>query len=64
MTGDERNFLLSFKEQNPQWELLGLDNIKEVASLPSVQWKLLNLSGMDKAKHKEATAKLKQVLFG
>ncbi|AZI56001.1 nucleotidyl transferase AbiEii/AbiGii toxin family protein [Epilithonimonas vandammei] len=64
MTENERHFLLSFKEQNPKWELLGLDNIEEVANLPSVQWKLLNLSRMDKAKHKEATDKLKQVLFG
>ena len=64
MTENERHFLLSFKEQNPKWELLGLDNIEEVANLPSVQWKLLNLSRMDKAKHKEATDKLKQVQFG
>lgn len=64
ITDNERNFLLSFKEQNPQWKLLGLENIKEIANLPSVQWKLLNLSRMDKIKYKEATYKLKQVLFG
>lgn len=64
MTADEKQFLQSFKEQDPQWGLLGLPNIKEVASLPSVQWKLLNLSRMDKAKHKDATVKLKKVLFG
>ncbi|MDV3709461.1 hypothetical protein CMT55_08470 [Elizabethkingia anophelis] len=64
MTADERKFLLSFKERNPQWELLGLPNMEEVAHLPSVQWKLLNLSKMDKTKHKEATDKLKGILFG
>lgn len=63
MTADERKFLLSFKERNPQWKLLGLPNIEEVASLPSVQWKLLNLSKMDKAKHRQAVEKLKDVLL-
>ncbi|MFT3945611.1 MAG: nucleotidyl transferase AbiEii/AbiGii toxin family protein [Agriterribacter sp.] len=63
MTDDERHFLLSFKERNPQWELLGLDNIDEVSNLPSVQWKLLNLSKMDNKKHIQAIQKLKEVLF-
>lgn len=64
MTDDERYFLLSFKKRNPQWELLGLDNMEEVANLPSVQWKLLNLSKMDNKKHEQATEKLKSILFG
>src|SRR5690606_8497335 len=63
MTDDERYFLLSFKKRNPQWELLGLDNMEEVANLPSVQWKLLNLSKMDNKKHEQATEKLKSILF-
>lgn len=63
MTSDERAFLLSFKERNPQWELLGLPRTEEVALLPSVQWKLLNLSKMDKRKHRQAAEKLKEVLF-
>lgn len=37
MTAVERKFLLSFKERNPQWELLGLSNMEEVSNLPSVQ---------------------------
>lgn len=63
MTADERKFLLSFKERNPQWELLGLPNMEEVSHLPSVQWKLLNLSKMDDKKHKHAVEKLKEVLM-
>lgn len=63
MTADERKFLLSFKQRNPQWELLGLPNMEEVANLPSVQWKLFNLSKMEDKKHKRAVEKLKEVLM-
>jgi len=63
MTTDERKFLLSFKERNPQWELLGLPNMEEVAHLPSVQWKVLNLSKMDDKKHRQAVEKLKEILM-
>jgi predicted nucleotidyltransferase component of viral defense system len=63
MTNDERNFLLSFKERNPKWELLGLENIEEVSKLPSVQWKLKNLTAMDDTKHQKALEKLNDVLF-
>lgn len=63
LTEDERNFLLSFKDQNPKWELLGLPNIDEVSNLPSVQWKLLNLQKMNTEKHKQALEKLRDVLF-
>lgn len=63
MTDDERNFLLSFKNQNPRWELLGLENIEEVSNLPSVKWKLLNLSNMNKVKNQIAIRKLNQILF-
>ncbi len=63
MTDDERNFLQSFKERKPQWDLLGLLNVGQVAELPSVQWKLLNLSRMEPIKHQKALEKLKEVLF-
>ena len=63
MTADERAFLLSFKERNPQWKLLGLPNMEAVSNLPSVQWKLFNLSKMDNSKHQKAVEKLKEVLF-
>lgn len=63
MTDDERNFLLSFKDRNPKWELLGLENIDEVSNLPSVQWKLMNLTNMNNIKHKKALDKLNIILF-
>lgn len=63
MTDDERNFLLSFKNRSPKWELLGLENINEVSNLPSVQWKLMNLKNMDNTKHQKALDKLNEILF-
>ena len=40
---DERfmRFLLSFHELKPDWELLGLP---DVANLPAIRWKLMNLA--------------------
>lgn len=63
MTNDERNFLLSFKDRNPNWKLLGLEEIDEVSNLPSVQWKLMNLTNMNNAKHQKAFQKLNGILF-
>ncbi|MFQ5651387.1 MAG: nucleotidyl transferase AbiEii/AbiGii toxin family protein [bacterium] len=55
----ERQFLLSVKQIKPRWELLELQHIK---NLPAVQWKLLNLKRMDKAKHSKAVEKLRSFL--
>lgn len=63
LTSDEREFLLSFKSGTPSWELLGLENGAEVANLPSVQWKLLNLQQMNHTKHEKALQKLSDVLL-
>lgn len=60
---NERNFLLSFKDRNPNWDLLGLENIDEVSNLPSVQWQIMNLKNMDIVKHTKALDKLKTVLY-
>ena len=35
------------KSGDPDWELLGLDNIEE---LPAVRWKLINIKKMDERK--------------
>lgn len=63
MTDNERNFLLSFKDRNPNWNLLELENIDEVSNLPSVQWKLMNLNKMDDVKHTTAFKKLRTILY-
>jgi predicted nucleotidyltransferase component of viral defense system len=62
LTMPEKQFLISLKEGNPQWDLLGLQGIDR---LPGVQWKLMNIRKMDKRKHAQMLAKLKKVLdFG
>jgi len=59
LTLDERQFIVSVKEGNPQWELLGIEGIE---NLPAVKWKLLNIEEMDPSKHKKAVRKLRNYL--
>ncbi|OFZ79478.1 MAG: hypothetical protein A2583_03520 [Bdellovibrionales bacterium RIFOXYD1_FULL_53_11] len=59
LTGNERNFLVSIKEGDPKWDLLGIPGIER---LPSIQWKLMNIKKMAPKKHKEALARLKTKL--
>jgi hypothetical protein len=56
---DEKRFLLSVKELEPDWKLLGVTGVEK---LPAVRWKLHNLAKMPKSKHKLAVKKLKEVL--
>jgi Nucleotidyl transferase AbiEii toxin, Type IV TA system len=59
LTIDEKRFLLSVKELEPDWTLLGVAGVEQ---LPAVRWKLQNLAKMPKQKHRLAIAKLKEVL--
>lgn len=59
LTQNHRDFLIGFKEGNPDWALLPFENIEE---LPSVKWKMLNLDKMQKNKRDEAIQKLKDIL--
>jgi len=52
-------FLLSFKRTEPDWTLLGVEGADR---LPALQWKLLNLRKMSKAKHVDTLAKLEATL--
>ena len=56
---DEKRFLLSVKEIEPDWTLLGVTGVED---LPAVRWKLQNLEKMPKPKHRLAVVKLKEVL--
>jgi predicted nucleotidyltransferase component of viral defense system len=56
---EEKRFLLSVKELEPDWTLLGVVGVE---NLPAVRWKLQNLAKMPKPKHRLAVAKLKEVL--
>ena len=57
---EERRFLLSFKNREPEWDLLGLDDI---AQLPAVRWKMQNLANMAPEKHAKAFEDLRHVLY-
>jgi len=59
LTLPERQFILSVKEGNPLWDLIGLEGVQ---NLPAVQWKLLNISRMAPAKHQQAVRKLRDYL--
>jgi len=60
LTQAHRDFLIGFKEGNPDWSLLPFENIEE---LPSVKWKMLNLKKMQKNKRAEVIQKLKDILI-
>ena len=59
LTDSEKGFLLSFKNREPDWALLELDDVNE---LPAIKWKQINLAKMPDDKHKLALDKLKEVL--
>ena len=61
MTDGDRRFLLALKRGDQDWQDFALP---EVARLPAVQWKLVNIGRMSKPKHAAAVEKLNQVLFG
>lgn len=61
LTVHEKDFLLSLKDLNPKWNLLGLKGIDE---LPAVKWKLLNLKKMDEKKRKTKRQLLEESLIG
>ena len=60
LTDEERRFLLSFKNREPEWALLGLDGI---AQLPAVRWKMQNLANMAPEKHAKSFEDLRRVLY-
>ncbi|MBP7140479.1 MAG: nucleotidyl transferase AbiEii/AbiGii toxin family protein [Opitutaceae bacterium] len=59
LTRAEREFMLSLKQGDPQWNLLGLPCAER---LPGPHWKLYNLRKMDPKKHEEAVARLREKL--
>ncbi|MBI4652091.1 hypothetical protein HY745_12615 [Candidatus Desantisbacteria bacterium] len=57
---DYKRFLVSFKQGNPDWDLLDLGNVKE---LPAVLWKMYNLNQMSAPVRKTAIEKLEKILL-
>jgi hypothetical protein len=59
LTTEDKDFLLSVKKGQPNWEYLKLPGVEK---LPGVIWKLINLNKMDPTKHKQALMNLEKVL--
>lgn len=55
----EKNFLLSLKSGEPQWDLLDILNLDK---FPAIQWKLANIKKMESGNRKRLLAKLEKVL--
>jgi predicted nucleotidyltransferase component of viral defense system len=56
---DEREFLLSLKRGEPEWDRLGMTDLDR---LPSLQWKLVNIRKMGVRKRHGAFERLREVL--
>ncbi len=59
LTREDKNFLMTFKEGNPDWNLLPISHLMD---LPAVQWKLQNIRKMDRKKHQIEVNKLAREL--
>lgn len=59
----EKQFLLSVKNQTPDFSLLEMENPDLIAALPSVKWRLINLGKMSKKKHEIAYTNLENILY-
>jgi hypothetical protein len=59
MSSEERHFLLSMKQGDPDWLCLGIDQLCE---FPALQWKLRNIRQMELGKRVEALGSLRAVL--
>ncbi len=59
LTTPEKKFLMSLKDGEPDWNLLGLPNIER---LPGLRWKLENIRQMNPKKRQEQSILLRKVL--
>jgi hypothetical protein len=59
LTEQDKLFILSIKEGQPKWELIGIPGVEQ---LPAIRWKLMNINKMDKNKHRAALDTLKAKL--
>jgi hypothetical protein len=57
---DEKQFLLSMKYGEPEWDRLGIENLKQ---LPALQWKLINIRKMKPAKRTAEFCRLQELLL-
>ena len=63
LTNEDRKFILSFKQGNPNWNIFPITILKE---LPAVKWKLQNIQKLIKnnpEKHVRMLASLTKILY-
>lgn len=63
LTDDDREFLLSYNGGEPLWNLIPIENLKQ---LPAVQWKLINIQNLkltNAAKHGVLQKALEEILL-
>lgn len=56
---DEREFLLSLKRGEPDWNRLGFENLNQ---FPALQWKLVNIQSMSPEKRQKEYTRLNEIL--
>lgn len=59
LDADEKRFLLSMKQGEPDWDVLGIPHLRD---LPALQWKLQNIRRMDADKRAKMLEKLRRIL--
>lgn len=59
LTDNERRFLLSIKQGDPDWALMPFEGLDK---WPAIQWKLHNIGLMNTRSHRKAVERLRQVL--
>ena len=59
LSGAEKSFLVSLKEDAPDWNLLSVSGADK---LPAIQWKLQNIRKMNEGKRREQLKRLKEKL--
>lgn len=59
LTSNERQFLISLKSGQPDWEAMPISGIEK---LPALAWKVMNTKKMDSQKHRNALDNLKKLL--
>lgn len=59
LDAEERQFLLSVKSGDPDWNVLGIEDLER---MPALQWKLINIRKMDARKRDEQLKILQKLL--
>ncbi len=59
LDADEKRFLLTLKQGEPDWDALGILHLRD---MPALQWKLHNIRRMAPAKRAQMLAKLERIL--